>query len=136
MLFNLAEDVGEKKHLAKEKPEFVEHLRQRMAELDTAIGAGARPLWEKPRSEYCASRGRKEIPPNPILHLETLQRWLCFYLSRARPGRAHPTIARISSGEVRQHPPIIRAPSSHQRWAPLLNDPSQCDPPQVFVPAS
>ena len=47
MLFNLAEDVGEKNNLAKEKPELVNRLRQRMTELDAAIGAGARPVWEK-----------------------------------------------------------------------------------------
>ena len=48
LLFNLAEDIGEKKNLAKEKPDLVERLRQRMTELDAAIGTGARPLWEKP----------------------------------------------------------------------------------------
>ena len=48
LLFNLAEDIGEKNNLAKEKPELVEKLRQRMTELDAAIAAGARPVWEKP----------------------------------------------------------------------------------------
>jgi len=47
MLFNLAEDIGEKRNLAAEKPELVERLRQRMTELDAAVAAGARPIWRK-----------------------------------------------------------------------------------------
>lgn len=47
MLFNLAEDIGEKSNLTAENPEIVERLRQRMIELDAAIEAGARPVWKK-----------------------------------------------------------------------------------------
>ena len=50
MLFNLASDLGETRNLAAEKPERVERLRRRMAELDAAIGAGARPVWKQPGS--------------------------------------------------------------------------------------
>jgi arylsulfatase A-like enzyme len=48
MLFNLAEDIGEKNNLASEKAELVERLTQRMKELDAAIEAEARPVWNKP----------------------------------------------------------------------------------------
>jgi len=48
MLFNLAEDLGEKNNLAAENPELVQRLRQRMTELDAAIAAEARPTWKKP----------------------------------------------------------------------------------------
>jgi arylsulfatase A-like enzyme len=47
MLFNLAEDVGEKHNHATEKPDIVKRLRQRMNELDAAIEADARPVWKK-----------------------------------------------------------------------------------------
>jgi arylsulfatase A-like enzyme len=48
MLFNLAEDIGEKNNLAAEKPELVARLRQRMDELNASIAAEARPAWSKP----------------------------------------------------------------------------------------
>jgi arylsulfatase A len=48
MLFNLAEDLGERNNLAGGKPELVERLRQKMLELDAAIETGARPVWKKP----------------------------------------------------------------------------------------
>jgi arylsulfatase A len=47
MRFNLAEDVGEKRNLAAEKPELVEQLRLRMTELDAAVAADVRPVWRK-----------------------------------------------------------------------------------------
>lgn len=47
MLFNLAEDIGEKQDLAEGNPDLVKRLRQRMTELDAAIEAGARPVWKK-----------------------------------------------------------------------------------------
>lgn len=47
MLFNLAEDLGEARNLAAEKPELVERLRRRMLELGAAVEAGARPAWKK-----------------------------------------------------------------------------------------
>ena len=47
MLFDLAEDVGEKNNLAGEKPRIVERLRRRMNELDAAITAAARPVWKR-----------------------------------------------------------------------------------------
>ena len=47
MLFNLADDIGEKSNLATEKPDLVERLRRRMLELDAAIAAEARPVWRK-----------------------------------------------------------------------------------------
>ena len=47
MLFDLAEDVGEKNNLAGEKPRIVERLRQRINELDAAITAAARPVWKR-----------------------------------------------------------------------------------------
>jgi len=50
MLFDLAKDPGERKHLAAENPELVERLRRRMAELDSEVTAGARPAWTKPRA--------------------------------------------------------------------------------------
>jgi arylsulfatase A len=46
MLFNLAEDLGEKNNLAAMKPEVVVRLRQRMRELDAAVETGARPAWK------------------------------------------------------------------------------------------
>lgn len=48
MLFNLADDLGEKHNLAAEKPDIVERLRQKMLERDAAIAAEARPVWKKP----------------------------------------------------------------------------------------
>ena len=50
MLFNLKDDLGEQNNLAAETPELVEHLRQRMLDLDAAIEAGARPAWKKSRA--------------------------------------------------------------------------------------
>lgn len=47
MLFNLADDLGEKHNLATEKPDIVERLYQKMLERDAAIEAGARPVWKK-----------------------------------------------------------------------------------------
>ena len=47
MLFNLAEDVGEKTNLAGQRTELVERLTRRMKELDAAIEAEARPAWSK-----------------------------------------------------------------------------------------
>ena len=47
MLFNLAEDDGEKCNLAAEKPELVERMRLRMTELDAAVAADVRPVWRK-----------------------------------------------------------------------------------------
>lgn len=47
LLFNLADDIGEKQNLAAKNPALVERLRQRMTELDAAIEAGARPVWKK-----------------------------------------------------------------------------------------
>jgi arylsulfatase A len=47
MLFNLAEDIGEKNNLAAEKTELVERLTQRMEKLDAAIEAETRPVWRK-----------------------------------------------------------------------------------------
>jgi arylsulfatase A-like enzyme len=47
LLFNLAEDLGERRNLAAEKPELVARLRQRLLTLDAAIEAGARPTWKK-----------------------------------------------------------------------------------------
>ena len=43
-LFNLAEDIGEKKNLAKKHPEKVAALKARMEELNAEVIAGARPL--------------------------------------------------------------------------------------------
>jgi arylsulfatase A len=48
MLFNLAKDLGEQHNQAAENPDIVERLRKRMLDLDSAIGAGARPVWKKP----------------------------------------------------------------------------------------
>jgi len=48
MLFNLADDIGEKNNLANDNPEIVQRLRHRMTELDTAITTEARPVWKKP----------------------------------------------------------------------------------------
>lgn len=47
MLYNLAEDLGEKHDLSAEKPEIVERLRQKMLERDVAIEAGARAVWKR-----------------------------------------------------------------------------------------
>ncbi len=46
LLFNLADDLGEKHNLAAEKPEIVERLHQKVLERDAAIEAGARPVWK------------------------------------------------------------------------------------------
>lgn len=48
MLFNLADDVGESRNRAAEKPELVATMSKRMLELDAAIEAAARPVWKKP----------------------------------------------------------------------------------------
>ncbi len=48
MLFNLADDLGEKDNRAAAKPDIVERLRQRMLAQDAAIEAAARPVWKKP----------------------------------------------------------------------------------------
>jgi arylsulfatase A len=48
LLFNLADDIGEQRNLAEERPELVATLRRRMTELDAAVEAGARPVWKKP----------------------------------------------------------------------------------------
>jgi arylsulfatase A-like enzyme len=48
MLFNLATDLGEQHNLAGENPELVGKMQRRMLEIDTAIEAGARPVWKKP----------------------------------------------------------------------------------------
>ncbi|MEX1048559.1 MAG: sulfatase [Akkermansiaceae bacterium] len=45
MLFNLADDLGEKNNLAAENSELVESLRQRMTDLNSTIAAEARPNW-------------------------------------------------------------------------------------------
>jgi arylsulfatase A len=49
MLFNLADDIGEKNNLASTKPDLVETLRQIMNQQDAAIQAAARPAWIKPK---------------------------------------------------------------------------------------
>jgi arylsulfatase A len=49
MLFNLKDDLGELNNLVEAKPELVEHMRQRMLDLDADIDAGTRPVWKKPR---------------------------------------------------------------------------------------
>jgi arylsulfatase A-like enzyme len=46
MLFNLADDLGEKDNRAAAKPDLVKRLRQRMAAQDAAIEAAARPVWK------------------------------------------------------------------------------------------
>jgi arylsulfatase A-like enzyme len=48
LLFNLAKDIGEKNNLAKDHPELVKKLRERMTELDAALATAARPAWKKP----------------------------------------------------------------------------------------
>ncbi|MDG1358786.1 MAG: sulfatase [Akkermansiaceae bacterium] len=45
-LFNLTEDIGESKNLAKKHPEKVAALKTRMKELDAKVIAGARPLGQ------------------------------------------------------------------------------------------
>ncbi len=45
-LYNLAEDIGESKNLAKKHPEKVAALKARMTELDAKVIAGARPLGQ------------------------------------------------------------------------------------------
>ena len=45
-LYNLAEDIGESKNLAKKHPEKATALMARMKELDQKIIAGARPLGQ------------------------------------------------------------------------------------------
>jgi arylsulfatase A-like enzyme len=47
LLFNLAEDLGEKHNLAEQEPERVQRLRQHMQERDAAISAQVRPAWKK-----------------------------------------------------------------------------------------
>ncbi|MGB6219945.1 sulfatase family protein [Haloferula sp.] len=47
MLFNLAEDIRERKNLAKTHPEMIADLTARMKELDAEVTAGARPVWTK-----------------------------------------------------------------------------------------
>jgi arylsulfatase A-like enzyme len=47
MLFNLAEDIGEKNNLATKHPDLVEHLTLRMKQLDAVVNAEARPVWSK-----------------------------------------------------------------------------------------
>jgi arylsulfatase A-like enzyme len=48
MLFDLAEDIGERSDRAAANPEIVERMRLRMIELDAGITAAARPVWRKP----------------------------------------------------------------------------------------
>lgn len=48
MLFDLAEDLGERSNLAAANPEIVELLRLRVIELDAGIAASATPVWRKP----------------------------------------------------------------------------------------
>jgi arylsulfatase A len=50
MLFNLADDLGERNNLAGEKPEIVARLRKRVLEQDAGIETGARPVWKKPEA--------------------------------------------------------------------------------------
>ncbi len=45
-LYNLAEDIGERKNLAKKHPEKVAALKARMEELNAEVIAGARPLGQ------------------------------------------------------------------------------------------
>ena len=45
-LYNLAEDIGERKNLAKKHPEKVAALKARMKELNAEVIAGARPLGQ------------------------------------------------------------------------------------------
>ena len=47
MLFNLANDLGEKNNLAEAHPEKVEALKKRMLELDAEIAENARSPWQK-----------------------------------------------------------------------------------------
>jgi arylsulfatase A-like enzyme len=47
LLFNIVDDVGERTDLAGQNPEIVARLSRRMAELDAAIEAEARPAWSK-----------------------------------------------------------------------------------------
>jgi arylsulfatase A len=48
MLFNLADDLGERANRATTMPGIVERLHQRMLALDAAIESAARPIWKKP----------------------------------------------------------------------------------------
>lgn len=48
MLFNLADDLGEKDNRAAANPDLVARLRQRMLAQDAVIEAAARPVWRKP----------------------------------------------------------------------------------------
>ncbi len=48
LLYNLAEDIGEKVDRAAGQPALVERLGARMLALDASIEAGARPAWRKP----------------------------------------------------------------------------------------
>lgn len=47
MLFNLANDLGEKNNLAEAHPEKVQALKKRMLELDAEIAENARSPWQK-----------------------------------------------------------------------------------------
>lgn len=47
MLFNLADDIGEKNNLRAREPEKVEALERRMQELDAEIEENARPVWKQ-----------------------------------------------------------------------------------------
>ena len=46
-LFNLADDIGEAKNLAKSNPEKIAELRSQMVAADKEISANARPVWRK-----------------------------------------------------------------------------------------
>lgn len=48
LLFNLADDIGEKNNLAAKNPELVQRLSGRMKVLNAVITAEARPTWKKP----------------------------------------------------------------------------------------
>jgi arylsulfatase A-like enzyme len=47
LLFNLADDLGEKHNVAAEQPEIVQRLRRKMLEQNADIEAEARPVWRK-----------------------------------------------------------------------------------------
>jgi arylsulfatase A len=48
LLFDLANDLGEKTNLASQQPEVVTRLRARMEELDSEVTENARAPWQKP----------------------------------------------------------------------------------------
>ena len=50
-LYDLEEDISEKKNLAEEHPEIVESLRKRMIRADSEITENARPVWIAPSSK-------------------------------------------------------------------------------------